>query len=147
MSHICVLICRVDDPSSHQMTELAAFDLPTQDPTTLQPETALDDLETATHETGNAILRRVLQAHWEMLDAQLTALYRQQCSPEPITLDGYGPISVASRLRQNSVTGKQLMMCPDSLGLPDPPTMRPSTRPSVPSSGRGTPGAPSIHSG
>ncbi len=40
MSHIRVLICRVDDPSSETMTELAAFDLPAPDVTALQPETA-----------------------------------------------------------------------------------------------------------
>jgi hypothetical protein len=62
MSHIRVLICRVDDPASNRRTELAAFDLPTSDTSTLQPETALDQLETTTHQTGNAILRRVLQA-------------------------------------------------------------------------------------
>ena len=54
MSHIRVLICRVDDPASDQMTELAAFDLPATDVSTLQPETALDELETTTQETGNA---------------------------------------------------------------------------------------------
>ena len=42
MSHIRVLICRVDDPTSDQMTELAAFDLPPTDVSALQPETALD---------------------------------------------------------------------------------------------------------
>ena len=42
MSHIRVLICRVDDPTSDQMTELAAFDLPPTDVAALQPETALD---------------------------------------------------------------------------------------------------------
>ncbi len=46
MSHIRVLICRVDDPASDQMTERAAFDLPATDGSTLQPETALDELET-----------------------------------------------------------------------------------------------------
>jgi len=61
MSHIRVLICRVDDPTSDQLTELAAFDLPAADVTTLQPDTALDDLETTIHITGNAILRRLLQ--------------------------------------------------------------------------------------
>ena len=40
MSHIRVLICRVDDPASEQMTELAAFDLPATDVSALQPETA-----------------------------------------------------------------------------------------------------------
>jgi hypothetical protein len=46
MSHIWVLICRVDDPSADQMTELATFDLPEADSLTLQPHTALDALET-----------------------------------------------------------------------------------------------------
>jgi hypothetical protein len=44
MCHSRVLICRVDDPASDQLTELAAFDLPQTDLTTLKPETALDDL-------------------------------------------------------------------------------------------------------
>ena len=81
MSHIRVLICRVDDPTSDQMTELAAFDFPATDVTALQSETALDDLETTTQATGNAILKRVLQAQWDTIDAQLTAQYRQSFSP------------------------------------------------------------------
>jgi hypothetical protein len=46
MGHIRVLICRVDDPASDHMTQLAAFDLPAPDPTALQSATALDKLET-----------------------------------------------------------------------------------------------------
>jgi hypothetical protein len=48
LNHIRVLICRVDDPASEQMTELAAFNLPATDVSTLQPETALDELEVTT---------------------------------------------------------------------------------------------------
>ena len=81
MSHIRVLICRVDDPASDQMSELAAFDLPTTDASALQPETALDDLETMTQETGNAILRRTLQAQWDLVDAELADKHRQAFSP------------------------------------------------------------------
>ena len=81
MSHIRVLICRVDDPVSDHMTELAAFDLPATDISALQPETALDNLETTTHETGNAILRRTLQAQWDLIDAALTDQHRQSFSP------------------------------------------------------------------
>ncbi len=81
MSHIRVLICRVDDPASAQMTELAAFDLPAADVSALQPETALDELETTTQETGNAILRRTLQAQWDLIDADLTEQHRQAFSP------------------------------------------------------------------
>ena len=81
MSHIRVLICRVDEPASDQMTELAAFDLPTADVDALHPETALDDLETTTQDTGNAILRRTLQAQWDLIDAELTDQHRQAFSP------------------------------------------------------------------
>jgi len=63
------------------MTELAAFDLPATDVAALQLETALDALETTTHETGNAILRRTLQAQWDVIDAELTDKYRQHFSP------------------------------------------------------------------
>ncbi len=81
MSHIRVLICRVDDLTSDQMTELAAFDLPATDVSILQAETALDELETTTHETGNAILRRTLQAQWDLIDAALTEEHRRAFSP------------------------------------------------------------------
>jgi hypothetical protein len=81
MSHIRVLICRVDDPDTDQMTELAAFDFPASDVTALQPETALDDLETTTQATGNAILKRVLQAQWDTIDATLVEQHRQRFSP------------------------------------------------------------------
>jgi hypothetical protein len=49
MSHIRVLICRVDDPSTDTMTELASFDLPA--------------------------------AEWDLVDAELTARYRQAFPP------------------------------------------------------------------
>jgi hypothetical protein len=81
MSHIRVLVCRVDDPDADHMTELAAFDLPTTDVSALQPETALDELETTTQETGIAILRRTLQAQWDLIDAELTEQHRQHFSP------------------------------------------------------------------
>ena len=81
MRRIRVLICSVEEETPDEMTELAYFDLPSADVTALQPETALDALETTTHETGNAILRRVLQAQWETIDAQLTENHRQRFSP------------------------------------------------------------------
>jgi hypothetical protein len=81
MRHIRVLICHVDDPASDQMTELAAFDLPAIDLTTLKPETALTDLETTTHTTGNAMLQPALQAQWDVIDDQLTLQHRQSFPP------------------------------------------------------------------
>jgi len=81
MRHIRVLICSVDEQTPDDMTELASFDLPAPDVAALQPETALDDLEATTHETGNAILRCVLQAQWETIDATLAEQHRQLFSP------------------------------------------------------------------
>src|SRR6266498_3348933 len=97
MSHIRILICRVDDPASNHMTELAAFDLPTTDVAALQAETALDVLETTTQETGNAILRRTLQAQSDLIDAALTDEHRQSFSPQAVHADGHEMITVASR--------------------------------------------------
>ena len=103
MRRIRVVICSVEEETPDEMTELACFDLPAADVTTLHPETALDDLETTTHETGNAILRRVLQAQWDTLDAQLMEQHRQRFSPKPVTADGHEPITVASRAIASSV--------------------------------------------
>ena len=81
MSRIRVLICRVDDQSPDQMTELAHVDLPEVDVTALKPETTLDDLEASTQEAGATILRRLLQAQWEEIDAELTQKTRQTFPP------------------------------------------------------------------
>lgn len=81
MSHIRVLICRVDGPTSDQMTELAAFDLPAADVAALRPETALDDLEATTQTTGNAIPRRLLQVEWQRIDTELAERYRRSFPP------------------------------------------------------------------
>ncbi len=81
MRRIRVLICSVDEQMPDEMTELASFDLPATDVAALQPATALDDLETTTHDTGNAILRRLLQAQWETIDTTLAEQQRQRFSP------------------------------------------------------------------
>ena len=62
MRRIRVLICSIEEDTPDDMTELACFELPATDVMTLQPETALDALETTTHATGNAILRRLVRA-------------------------------------------------------------------------------------
>ena len=81
MSHIRVLICRVEDDSPDQMTELAHVDLPKIDVTTLKPEATLDDLEASTQKAGAAILQCILQAQWEKVDAELTQKTRQAFPP------------------------------------------------------------------
>ncbi len=97
MRRIRVLICSAEEETPDEMTELACFELPAADITALQPETMLDDLETMTHETGTAILRRLLQVQWDTLDTQLTEHYRQHFSPQSVNPDGHEPITVASR--------------------------------------------------
>jgi hypothetical protein len=68
MRHLRVLICSVDAQTPAEMTERAAFDLPTTDVTALPPETALADLAATPQETGNASLQRVLHAQGETID-------------------------------------------------------------------------------
>jgi hypothetical protein len=97
MRRIQVLICSIDENTPDEMTELACFDLPATDVTALQPETALDDLETTTLETGNAILRRVVQAQWDVIDARLTELHRQRFPTGQVMADGHEPVTIASR--------------------------------------------------
>ena len=81
MRHIRVVVCEVDDRVPDTMRELAAFDLPPADAAAFQPATALDHLEQTTHDLGSAVLRRVLQAQWETIDAQLADAYRQRFPP------------------------------------------------------------------
>jgi len=81
MRRIQVLIREVDDQQPDAMRDLATFDLPATDVAALQPDTALDQLEATTHEVGTAILRRTLQAQWEVVDAALAEQYRQHFSP------------------------------------------------------------------
>jgi hypothetical protein len=81
MSRIRILICRVEDDNPDAMSELASFDMPEVDLETLQPQTALDDLETSTHQIGNAALRKLLQSRFEEIDKQLADKQRQAFPP------------------------------------------------------------------
>ncbi len=81
MRHIRVVVCEVDDQTPDAMRQLAAFDLPPANVAALQPKTTLDDLEQTTHDVGNVILRRVLQAQWDTIDAEMTDQHRQAFSP------------------------------------------------------------------
>ena len=97
MRHIRVLICQVDDDTPDLMAELACFDLPTPDVTTLHPETALDALEATTQEIGMTILRRLLHAQWDEIDAALVAQHCAQMAPAVVQQDGHETVTVASR--------------------------------------------------
>jgi hypothetical protein len=81
MSQLRVIVCQVDEQNENEMTELFSFDLPSIDVSELEPETALDELESDTYATGQAILRRLLEARWEEVDRTLVEEYRQGFSP------------------------------------------------------------------
>jgi hypothetical protein len=95
MSHLRVLICRVDESDEDQMTELACIDLPWA--VSQRREVLLDWLEATVAERGHQILRRLCELQWEELDAQAVARYRQACAPGAVVADGYEPLAVASR--------------------------------------------------
>ena len=82
MSHLRVLICRVDDEGHpDQMTELERLDLPAVDPQQLTPERAVDELETQSLATGQELMRRLLGQQWQEVDRQLAAA-TQRLSPQ-----------------------------------------------------------------
>jgi hypothetical protein len=81
MSHLRVLICRVDDERHpDQMIELQRIDLPTLAAQQLTAETALDAMETQSLATGQEVMRRLLGQQWQELDQQLAA-ETQRLSP------------------------------------------------------------------
>ena len=86
-AHIRVLICRVDDED--EMTEVAAFELANSVEVRREAAHALDDLEARAQRTGNAILRRLLHAQWELIDSDLADQYVAQASrrKSPIELE------------------------------------------------------------
>lgn len=82
MSHLRVLICRVDDETgSEQMTELDSFDLPAVAPEGMVPETALDQIETDILSAGQEILRYMMTRQWQEVDRLLVEQYQQSFSP------------------------------------------------------------------
>ena len=82
MSHLRLILCRVEEENPDQMTEIAAFDLPKTDLDQMHPQNALDLLEQQTFENGNALLKRLFQAQWEEVDTHLTQQARQDFSPK-----------------------------------------------------------------
>jgi len=79
MSHMRVVVVQVEEDG--QRTELTHVDFPAEDVAAFSSETVLDHLEATTQETGNAVLRQVLQARWGMIDAAVTEAYRHRVSP------------------------------------------------------------------
>jgi len=82
MSHLRVMICRVDDEEQpDQMIELHSFDLPEVDPGRMKPETGLDEMETEVMSIGQEVLRHLLRSQWEEVDRLLVERYQERFSP------------------------------------------------------------------
>lgn len=81
MSHLRVIICRVDDDSEGQMTELASFDLGEPKVSEMEAGKALDEMEATTAKVGHQVLRELFKAQWEEVDQSLVEQYRQDFSP------------------------------------------------------------------
>lgn len=82
MSYLRVLICRVDDEADpDQMTELHSIDLPAVEPGQMQPETALDELETEVLAVGQDVMRHLMKSQWAEVDRLLVEAYQRRFSP------------------------------------------------------------------
>jgi hypothetical protein len=64
MSHLCVLICRVDE-ADEQLTELDRLDLPPGRP---EIGVVLDALEGQVATVGQRLLGRLVELQWEEID-------------------------------------------------------------------------------
>jgi hypothetical protein len=80
MSHLCILVCRVEEEHPDELTELHRVELPAVAATQLGPETALDTLEAQALTTGNEVMRQILGHQWLEVDRQLAAA-EQRLSP------------------------------------------------------------------
>ena len=82
MSHLRVLICRVEDESKpEEMTELHRFDLGRVKQENLKPETALDQLESHVLDCGQRIMRSLFEYQWEEVDEPLVESYQRSFPP------------------------------------------------------------------
>lgn len=93
MTHIRILICRVDDDDT-AMTELASLDLPTLDG---RLGCTLDMLEAEVAAVRQQVWARVVELQWEGIDAQAATEYRTGYPAGSVVADGYAPLLVASR--------------------------------------------------
>jgi hypothetical protein len=82
MSHLRILICRVEDESRpDEMVEIERFDLPGAQVNREEPRGTLDELESRTLSSGQEVMRSLLKAQWEELDDLLVREYEQDFSP------------------------------------------------------------------
>jgi len=94
MSHVRLLICRVDE-GDNQVTELVRVNLP---PVLADAGAApLDTLEAQVATVGQCLLGRLCELQWDAIDAQAVARYRAGQAPGSVVADGSDTLFVASR--------------------------------------------------
>jgi len=82
MGRLRVVLWQVEDEEAgERATEVGRFEVPGTDLATVAAGTALDVIEAQTHQTGQAILRRVMQAQWEAAEAAAVAAHRRLSPP------------------------------------------------------------------
>ena len=81
MSHLRLLLCRVEDDQPDKTTQIAAVDLPEARLEDFTKETCLDILEERTLQAGHTLMRPLFQAQWNEVDTLLTQQTRQVFSP------------------------------------------------------------------
>ncbi len=89
MRRLEVVIRQVDDDGA-VLTDIARFEVPETDLAAVEPETGLDVLEATTQQVGQAILRRLLQAQWEAVDAAAVAAQRRSFPPSGLDVRRIG---------------------------------------------------------
>ena len=94
MSHLCVLICRVEDEDD-ALTELACVDLP---PVRAHwADAPLDTLEAQVATAGTHLLARLCELQWDAVDAEAVARYVAAHAPGSVTADGHDLLTAVSR--------------------------------------------------
>ena len=81
MSRFSIWICRQDEDQPERLTPVRRIDVPTVSVDPRTPETTLEELEAQTLATGQVVMRQLLQAQWQALDAQCVADYQRLFPP------------------------------------------------------------------
>lgn len=81
MSRLRLILCRVEEGDSDEISEIASFDLPQQEIDPLKLPQTLDDLEQQTLEIGHPLLQKIMEAQWEITDQKLAQKTCQSFSP------------------------------------------------------------------
>ena len=82
MSHLCVMIGRVDDENRpDEVTLLSRQDLPVLDEPQGAPATTVDQMESRALTTGQELIRQLIVHQWQAFDQQRAAEIQRLSPP------------------------------------------------------------------